>query len=289
MKTKVLVTGASGQLAQTIKKIYFKNKDNIHFTFVSKEELDITNLHSLSVFFSENRFNYCVNCAAYTNVEQAEEAIDLAFKINAEGVKNLAVLCKKEKVTLIHISTDYVFDGTKESPYTEIDKTNPINQYGKSKLKGEEYISKTLKEHYIIRTSWLYSAYSKNFAKTIINKIKENADLKITIAETGTPTSCIDLAKVIYSIIKLESVPYGIYHYSNEGEATWYDFAVEIAKSFNDYNETKITSVASFKTKAMRPKYSVLNKNKILTEIKADNDNWKIALLKVINIIKKNE
>ena len=155
MKTKVLVTGANGQLGQTIKTLYNENDEGVQFVFTNKNELDITNLEETSDFFSKTKYDYCINCAAYTNVEQAEESIELAFKINAEAVKNLAILCKKHKTILIHISTDYVFDGKKKTPYTETDSTNPINQYGKSKLKGEQDISNTLEEYFIIRTSWL--------------------------------------------------------------------------------------------------------------------------------------
>ena len=282
MKTNVLVTGAKGQLAQTIKELYFKNEDNIVFHFVDKATLDITDFKSVSLFFSEHKLNYCINCAAYTNVEEAEDSVELAFKINAEAVKHLATVCDEEKVTLIHISTDYVFDGEKDTPYTETDATNPINEYGKSKLKGEQCISEILKEHFIIRTSWLYSAYGKNFVKTIIKKIRENADLKITVAEIGTPTSCVDLAHVIYNTMILENVPYGLYHYSNEGKATWYDFAKEIALYFKDYNSDKISKVSFFETKAKRPKYSILSKNKILDATNGKNKDWKKALEVVI-------
>lgn len=282
MKTNVLVTGSNGQLAQTIKALYRENNDAIQFTFVSKEELDITNFNEVTSFFSESNFDYCINCAAYTNVEQAEESVELAFKINAEAVKNLAIVCKKHKTILIHISTDYVFDGKKETPYTEIDLTNPINQYGKSKLKGEQYIFNVLKEYFIIRTSWLYSSNGKSFVKTIVNKIKENAALKITIAETGTPTSCIDLSSFLLTLVKSKSKNYGIYHFSNEGVATWYDLALEIAKNFNSYVIKNITPVEGFKTKARRPKYSVMSKSKMMSNFNFTPNHWKQALARVL-------
>lgn len=277
MKTKVLVTGANGQLAQTLKALYNENNEDIQFVFVSKNELDITNLEEISTFFSETKYDYCINCAAYTNVEQAEESIELAFKINAEAVKNLAITCNKHKIIFLHISTDYVFDGTKEMPYLETDETNPINEYGKSKLKGEQYLAEILKEHFIIRTSWLYSNYGKNFVKTIVNKIKERAELKITTAETGTPTSCLDLSYFLYSIIKNKSKNYGVYHFSNEGAATWYDLAIEIANNF-DFDNKSITPVEGFKTKAKRPKYSVMSKGKILSNFNFVPKDWKEAL-----------
>jgi len=282
MKTKVLVTGANGQLAQNLKVLYQDNDDSVQFIFVEKEELNITDSKATSIFFSNYKYNFCINCAAYTNVEQAEEAIDLAFKVNAEAVKNLAMVCKENKVTLIHLSTDYVFDGKKETPYFETDQTNPINQYGKSKLKGEEYIFSILKEYFIVRTSWLYSSYGKNFVKTIANKIKENAELKITTAETGTPTSCIDLSYFLYTIVKSNSKDYGIYHFSNEGTATWYDFAVEIAKNLNAYDENKLIPVNGFKTKADRPKYSIMSKDKMVLNFGFEPNNWKEALTRVL-------
>lgn len=282
MKTKVLVTGANGQLAKTIYELYNKNNDDIQFVFVCKNQLDITNFELVSNFFSANNFNYCINCAAYTNVEQAEDFIDLAFKINAEAVKNLAFICKENNITLIHISTDYVFDGKKRTPYLETDETNPVNEYGKSKLMGEQYISNILKEHFIIRTSWLYSSYGKNFVKTIVSKIKEDADLKITIAETGTPTSCIDLSCFLNTIIKTKSNNYGIYHFSNNGIATWYDLALEIAKSIPSYNQNKLTKLKAYKTKAERPKYSVMSKNKIILNFNFRHNRWKEALIPIL-------
>ena len=283
MKNKILVTGADGQLAKTIKGLYVKNSDNLQFHFVNKKELDITNFKEVSTIFSKNEFDYCINCAAYTNVEQAEESTELAFKINAEAVKHIATVCNEKNIILFHISTDYVFDGEKITPYSETDITNPINQYGKSKLKGEQYIKEILKEHYIIRTSWLYSNFGKNFVKTIANKVKENADLKVTTSEIGTPTSCIDLAKVIYELILVKKVPYGTYHFSNEGEGSWFDFAKQIAVEFKEYNLNQLQAVDFFKTKALRPKYSVLSKNKIKLHLKEPIKNWEKSVVEILS------
>ena len=146
MSTKVLVTGANGQLAKTLKDLYLLNSDNIDFTFVAKSELDISVIEDLASYFKKHNFDYCINCAAYTNVDQAEVTPNIAYKVNAEAVKHLAQYCKKTKTVLIHISTDYVFDGTKKEPYSESDTTNPINEYGKSKLLGETYIQEILKD-----------------------------------------------------------------------------------------------------------------------------------------------
>ena len=287
VKTNVLVTGAKGQLAQTIRELYFKNQDNIQFTFVDKTILDITNANAVDFLLKTHTFNYCINCAAYTNVEQAEESVDLAFKINAEGARNLASACKENNVVLIHISTDYVFDGNKGAPYKETDVTNPLNEYGKSKLLGEQYISQILDSHFIIRTSWLYSEYGKNFLKTIVNKIKENTSLKITTAELGTPTSCVDLAGFIYYLIISKNQNFGIYHFSNEGEATWFDFGKEIAKYFKGYNIFNISPVNTFKTKARRPKYSILSKDKVKKIKSEDIKDWRESLKYVINEFKR--
>jgi dTDP-4-dehydrorhamnose reductase len=186
MKINVLVTGASGQLGKTLNEISSKYSDKIKFTFTSKLELDITNKNHIEAFFNKDNFDYCINCAAYTNVEQAETFPEIAFKVNAEAVKNLTLACKKTNTILIHISTDYVFDGTKSEPYSEEDETNPINEYGKSKLLGEQHIPQTLEKYFIIRTSWLYSVYENNFLKTIVDKIKHSEKLQITTSQQNT-------------------------------------------------------------------------------------------------------
>ena len=254
---KVAVLGANGQLGKTIKSI---SEDEKHeFSFLSREDIDITNKKILSETFKRFKFDYCINCAAYTNVEGAENNIEDAFLINAEGVRNIAEVCNSNNVKLIHISTDYVFDGKKGKPYTTTDTTNPISQYGKSKLKGELYIQELLKEYYIIRTSWLYSLHGKNFLKTIISKIENNAVLNITTEEEGTPTSCKDLAEFIIHIIEIDTIPSGIYNFSANGSTTWFGFAQEIVKNLNPEKGDKIRPTGKFKTLAKRPKFSVLN------------------------------
>ena len=236
MKTKFLVTGANGQLGKTIREQFSKKNELLQAVYVSKSELDISNINDIDKLFYNHSFNYCINCAAYTDVEEAETDTKLAFKINAEAVKNIAEICKKNNTTLIHISTDYVFGGEKNEPYLEGDKTNPINQYGKSKLLGEQNIQDALNQYFIIRTSWLYSKYGKNFVKTIMAKIQQGTKLQITTSQLGTPTSCVDLAKFIYHIIVSNEDKYGIYHFSALGEATRYDFALQIATHFNRPN-----------------------------------------------------
>ncbi len=278
MITKVLVTGANGQLGKTIQELYATNNKKIQFTFATKLELNISIKNEVEVFFSKNNFDYCVNCAAYTNVEEAETNKEVAFKINADAVKNIAEVCKNNNTTLIHISTDYVFDGDKNEPYLEDDKTNPINEYGKSKLLGEKNIQDIIEQYFIIRTSWLYSKYRKNFAKTIIAKIQENTKLEITTSQIGTPTSCVDLVKFINHIIVSKENKYGIYHFSALGEATWYDFAVQISTHFNKSN---ISSVNTFNSKAKRPSYSVLNNAKASKIYKGIN-NWQDSVNSIV-------
>lgn len=283
MKT-ILVTGAKGQLAQTIQQAYSINK-KFNFKFVSKQDLDITNENDVNHLFASSNFDYCINCAAYTNVEQAELDTEQAYNVNAQAVQYLATACKKHNTVLIHISTDYVFDGTKTTPYKETDQTNPINTYGKSKLLGEQYIEEILKEHFIIRTSWLFSIYGNNFVKTIITKINEKSPLKITTTQKGTPTSCIDLAEFIFKIIQQKETPYGIFHFSASNEATWYSFATQIASSFEEYELSNITPVGDFPTKAKRPKYSVLDNSKS-QKINNKKIDWKDSVNTVVSCLK---
>ena len=273
MKTKVLVTGSEGQLGQTLNELY-SNDQNYDIKFVSKADLDITNKESIEGIFNKHSFDYCINCAAYTNVELAEEHTDLAFSINAEGVKYLAEVCKANKATLIHISTDYVFDGKKQTPYTEVDKSNPINVYGRSKLAGEKCIQEIKANFFIIRTSWLYSKYGHNFLKSIINKIQNNETLRIITSQRGTPTSCTDLSEFIFKLIKTRNSNFGTYHFSAKGETTWYGFALQICSHFKAYNCKNILPVEVFKTKATRPNYSVLDNKKAL-KILGEQKSWK--------------
>ncbi|MCH2193780.1 dTDP-4-dehydrorhamnose reductase [Kordia sp.] len=276
MKT-VLVTGANGQLGQCIQKVQ-QQHPNITFHFKSSKELDITDTIAIRAYFSENTIDYCVNCAAYTNVELAESEEDKAYLVNAKAAKNLAKTCAENNITLLHVSTDYVFDGTKTSPYVETDITNPISVYGASKLKGEKNIQAVAEKYFIIRTSWLYAEFGKNFYKTILQKAKEKANLTITTEQKGTPTNANDLAELILEIINTKNTNYGIYHFSNEGEATWYDFTKEIIQNLNlpETDQPTLKSVDSYKTKAARPKNSVLDKSKVRSIIKTKS--WQESL-----------
>ncbi|WP_219006263.1 dTDP-4-dehydrorhamnose reductase [Aquimarina litoralis] len=280
----ILVTGANGQLGLCLKKAS-KKIENFNFSFKTSSELDITNEKSVDTLFSSNKYDYVINCAAYTNVEQSEKSTEKAFFVNAEGVHNLAKVCKNQDITLIHISTDYVFDGNTRTPYSENQITNPINEYGRSKLKGEKYIQEILDKHFIIRTSWLYSEYNKNFFKTILNKSETESKLTITTAEKGTPTNANDLAEFILHIISSGSLKYGIYHFSNLGEATWYDFAEEILKYISKEKNIELLKTDNYPTLAKRPNYSVLSKEKLINSFSFDVLDWKESLRKLMHMM----
>lgn len=278
---KILVTGANGQLGRCIKDAA-ADFPELEFIFVSKEELDIENETSLKDFFNNNSFSHCINTAAYTNVEKAESEPESAYRINAEAVKNLAGICKKNEVVLLHVSTDYVFDGKKELPYLETDTTNPINVYGASKLKGEEYIQNICDKYFIFRTSWLYSQYGHNFLKTILKYAEENKQLTITTEQTGTPTNANDLAKVLLQVIAQDSEDYGVYHYSNCGETTWFGFAEEILQQTGKLKEAKLAKTNHYRTFAARPAYSVLDNTKALNKLNIRQIDWQESLQSVL-------
>src|SRR5690606_23203811 len=230
-------------------------------------------------------YDYCINCAAYTAVDKAETEEEKAYLVNAEAVKYLAEACKQNDTVLIHVSTDFVFDGQKGSPYTEDDPTNPIGVYGASKLKGEQYVQSILEKYFIIRTSWVYSEYGHNFVKTMLRLGKEKDEISVVNDQVGTPTYAGDLAKVILKIILNNKNLYGLYHYSNEGEASWYDFAKSIFKKCNiKINLKPIKSEEYLKT-TVRTKFSVLNKDKIKNSFKVEVPVWDDSLAEGINVI----
>jgi dTDP-4-dehydrorhamnose reductase len=281
---KILVTGANGQLGSCIKDAATTFPD-LQFVFVSKEELDIENADFLKDFFRKNNFTHCINTAAYTNVEKAESDKEAAFAINAEAVKIMATVCNEYDVTLLHISTDYVFDGKKKTPYVETDTTNPINVYGASKLKGEDYIQEICEKYFILRTSWLYSQYGHNFYKTILKYAEEGKPLTITTEQTGTPTNANDLANVLLQIIIQDSKDYGVYHYSNSGECTWFGFAEAILLETKKLKDTNLAKTNQYLTFAARPEYSVLDNTKTLSKLNLKSIDWQESLK---TIIKKN-
>ena len=279
---KILVTGANGQLGKCIKDAA-ANYPEIDFLFASRSELNIDSEDSVSNIFSNNQFDYCINAAAYTNVEKAESDKENAFQTNAEGVKYLANYCKKANTTLIQVSTDYVFDGKKGIPYVEEDTTSPLNIYGASKLKGEQYVQEICQTYYILRTSWLYSQYGHNFYNTVLRFAKEGKPLTVTTEQIGTPTNANDLAEAILTIIKINSKNYGIYNFSNQGEATWYDFAKEILIQTNQLTKSNLAKTDYYLTFAVRPEYAVLDTSKYKSIFNKTAIDWKKSL-KSVNI-----
>lgn len=274
----ILVTGANGQLGRCFQK-HAADFDHLNFLFSSSEELDITSSVATERFFEENTIDVCINCAAYTKVEQAETEIEKAFLINGEAVKDLATTCKKNNTVLIHFSTDYVFNGKKNLPYLESDSPNPINVYGASKLKGEEEIQQILERYFIFRTSWLYSEFGHNFYQTILRKSEETgAELKITTEQTGTPTNANDLAKAVLQLISDENENYGLYHYANTGKTTWYGFAEAILKNSERLKNVDLKKSNAYKTIAKRPQHSVLNSRKAAENLGVSLIDWKESL-----------
>lgn len=284
MKT-VLVTGASGQLGKCLQELA-EQENSIDWLFLDSSEIDITSEEDLDQCFKSKSIDYCINCAAYTNVEKAESEKEKAFQVNAEAVKSLASTCKRNGSVLIHISTDYVFDGRAVMPYSEEDHPQPVNVYGASKLKGEECIQKILHEYFIIRTSWLYSEFGHNFYKTVLRKTLEGASLGITTAQTGTPTNAHHLAKFILKIVLEKSKRYGLYNFSNSGETTWFGFSYEILEKSGNLEKVTLKKDNSYKTEAPRPAYSVLDKSKLLKNFQIMPVSWQDALQELL--IKEN-
>ncbi|PKA98298.1 dTDP-4-dehydrorhamnose reductase [Flavobacteriaceae bacterium MAR_2009_75] len=260
--TSVLVTGSNGQLGMSLRDFEL-SYPQIQFEFKTSSELDITDKLNIKKVFSQQKYDYCINCAAYTNVEQAEKEADLAFKVNVEGVKNLAQTCLTNNTVLIHISTDYVFDGENSDPYTIDDVTNPINAYGRSKLQGEINVRELLSKFFIVRTSWLYSKYGNNFYKAILGKANRGEEMSITDSQTGCPTNAKNLANFLIWLIQTQNQQYGIHHYTDGEVHSWYTFALKILKENNLLDQAKIQKVKNYRTFAKRPKYSVL-KNTII-------------------------
>ena len=273
----VLVTGGKGQLATCIKGIS-SNWIDFKFIFVDVDELDITKPEAVMSFFSDNGLSYCINCAAFTAVDKAETEIALAEYVNVLGAKNLAEACKANGVKLIQISTDFVFDGHRSTPYSEKDTAAPISVYGRTKLDGELIISATLKEHFIIRTSWLYSEHGGNFLKTMLRLGSEKQELRVVGDQIGTPTYAGDLASLILKIISENETKYGTYHYSNEGVASWYDFAAAIFDIHKIDCKVLPIKTIEYPTPARRPAFSVMDKDKIKNELGLEIPHWKESL-----------
>ncbi|MEP4533809.1 MAG: dTDP-4-dehydrorhamnose reductase [Cyclobacteriaceae bacterium] len=273
---KILVTGSNGQLGNELQLI--AKSSDWQFLFTDYEELDITDRDAVMKYFEANKPDYCINCAAYTAVDKAETEKELAHKINVAGAENLALGCKSVDATLFQISTDFVFDGKASSPVSEDKPTEPISYYGESKLLGEQKVSAVLERHFTLRTSWLYSTFGNNFVKTMIRLSETKDELNIIADQIGTPTYARDLANAIVEIIKTGSTAYGLYHYSNEGVASWYDFT----KAIFEYEEiqTKVNPIptSQYPTPAARPAYSVMDKSKFKETFGLEMPYWRESL-----------
>ena len=282
----VLVTGANGQLGQAIQFISGKYPE-IDFVFCSSSDLDITNLENCKAVFAKHQPHFCINTAAYTAVDKAESESDKAHLINAVGPENLAKVCKEFDTILVHISTDFIFDGTSKVPYLETDVPNPKSIYGQTKLDGEIAIQKNWEKHFIIRTSWVYSQFANNFMKTMLRLASELDNLSVVNDQIGTPTNAVDLAEVLLKIIvscQTESHEvFGIYNFSNEGVCSWYDFAATIFHQKGIEIDLKPIPTDSYPTPAKRPAYSVLDKTKIKKVFGVEIKNWKESLTVSLN------
>ena len=274
----ILVTGVNGQLGSEIKELSSNYPYTFYFT--CKDDLDITNEKAIEEFIIKNHITAIINCAAYTAVDKAESEIELADKINHQAVFHLASIAKEKNIKLIHISTDYVFDGTNYKPYIETDNTNPQSVYGQTKLDGEKVLQMINPTNsIIIRTSWVYSDYGNNFVKTMLRLGRERESLGVIYDQIGSPTYAKDLAKAILDILpKINNTQTEIYHYSNEGVCSWYDFAKEIMKIAKLTCKINPIETSQYPTPAKRPLYSLLNKSKIKNDYTIDIPYWKDSL-----------
>jgi dTDP-4-dehydrorhamnose reductase len=285
----VLVTGASGQLGQSLQFIA-ENYPDFEFVFCLSSDLDITNKENCKQIFAQSKPHFCINAAAYTAVDKAESEPEKSHLINVIGAKNLAEVCLDFSTTLLHISTDFVFDGNKSIPYTEEDYPNPQSVYGQTKLDGEKAIQEILEHYFIIRTSWVYSQFGNNFMKTMLRLGSERDSLSVVNDQIGTPTNAVDLAEAILKIILFSSLSFGegraeafgIYNFSNDGACSWFDFAQKIFEINHINIDLNPIPTTSYPTPAQRPKYSVLDKSKIKTIFGIEIKSWEESLSSVI-------
>ena len=284
----VLVTGANGQLGQSIRFIADKHP-NIQFVYTDFQEMDITSLESCQTVFSKYKPQFCINTAAYTAVDKAESEAEKAHLINAVGPENLATVCKEYDTILLHISTDFIFDGTSTTPYLESNIPNPQSVYGQTKLDGELAIQKSWEKHFIVRTSWVYSQFANNFMKTMLRLASERDSLSVVNDQIGTPTNAVDLAEVLLTIIQspITHHPsfFGIYNFSNEGVCSWYDFAKEIFHQKGISIDLQPIPTSAYPTPAKRPAFSVLDKSKIKTTFPIAIADWKTSLKKCLELL----
>ena len=284
---KILVTGANGQLGQCLQKISSQFEE-FEFIFTDSETLDITNKEEVNDFFWQNAPDFCINAAAYTAVDLAETDIEKAFLVNADGTENLAEACAENNAQFIHVSTDYVFDGENNLAYTEEDFTNPLGVYGASKLAGDELALEVNPCSVILRTSWVYSEFGKNFVKTMLNLFATKEELSIVADQFGQPTNANDLAEAIMKIIKSEKITPGIFNFSNLGRISWFDFAKKIAELSDAKIKLNAIETSQYPTPAKRPKNSVLDLDKISKTYGIQLKPWEESLEDCVQILQNN-
>ncbi|MFV0184080.1 dTDP-4-dehydrorhamnose reductase [Empedobacter falsenii] len=276
---RILVTGANGQLGQSILE-QSKNYKEIECFFVTRNELDITNEELVKHYFDDKSFDFVVNCAAYTAVDKAEDEQESAYLVNAKATEFLAKITNEKKIPFIHVSTDYVFDGTASQPRIETDQTNPIGVYGQTKLEGENLALKNNPKTIILRTAWVYSRFGNNFVKTMLRLFQEKESISVVADQIGSPTNAIDLADAILEIISTNELTYGIFNYSNEGKCSWFEFAQKIKEFSSSTIEINPVPTSAYPTKAKRPAYSLLDKTKIKEVYQLTIPNWEDSLKK---------
>lgn len=286
-KKTVLVLGSNGQLGQCLQEV-LTDTDTFDYVFKRSREVDITDRVAIDACFAKYQPDYCINAAAYTAVDKAEEEKEQAYAVNQQGVAKIAESCKKYESICIHISTDFVFPGNLARPLNEEDEVQPINVYGASKLAGEEVLREIWKKHIIIRTSWLFSEYETNFLKTMAKLAQQDKAVKVVNDQIGTPTYAGDLAILIHKMIK-EPIPFGTYHFSNEGVASWYDFAYEVFSWYGKQEILHPISTSDYPTPAKRPAFTVLNKQKLKQSIEIAIPHWKESVQKCLEKLKTTE
>ena len=288
-RMNILVTGANGQLGSELKYLTKQGHQQNHYTFTDVDELDLTEEGAIDDYLSRSSFDFIINCAAYTAVDKAEEDREMAHMVNALVPEILAKKADENGIRFIHISTDFVFSGENPRLLREADETRPISVYGETKLEGEEKVRAATAQYFIIRTSWLYSSFGKNFVKTILRLADEKEQLTIIADQIGTPTYARDLAKVILKIIDTDSTAYGLYHYSNEGVASWYDFAYQIASLSQANCKIRPIPTEQYPTPAKRPKFSVMDKSLIKHTFELDIPHWNQSLENCLTVLQNSE
>ena len=274
---RILITGANGQLGQSIAEMS-KNHKEIECFFVTRNELDITNEDLVNHYFDDKSFDFVINCAAYTAVDKAEDDQENAFLVNAKATEFLAKISNTKNIPFIHVSTDYVFDGTESVPRLETDQTNPIGVYGQTKLDGENLALGNNPKTIILRTAWVYSRFGNNFVKTMLRLFNDKDSISVVADQIGSPTNAIDLANAILEIVSKDELVYGIYNYSNEGECSWFEFAQKIKEFSGSSIEINPVPTSAYPTKAKRPAYSLLDKSKIKEVYQLEIPTWEDSL-----------